>query len=507
MLTGTYQAPPKTAAGQLELNLRWAPEGKVLFRNIELKETDAPAPRKVRLAAINHRPRNSPGPQANLEAFGKLVEQAAGQKADIVCLPEGITVVGTKYKYADVAEPIPGPSTEFLGKLAAKDKLYIVAGLYEREGEAVYNTSVLIGRDGRLVGKYRKVCLPREEIDGGITPGTEYPVFDTDFGRVGMMICWDVHFPEVARELSARGAEVILMPIWGGNETLAKARAIENQVHLVASGYDFRTAIYNKAGDAVTKADADPAVLVTEVDLNDRLLWPWLGDWRPASGARARPGRMTSDRPLTARVGPVRNRRSRNPHFVVRTTPAGCHGLPTGARAKSRYTGRRSRGKRGPSTILPRAFTALHLNFASENNMPGKSRPTCPRTTDERPRVLSLHLQHRLHPQQHLAAHPHVPHRGAADDALPVGDAAPHGEDRRRAVVEQRGQAGDRGVFRGADPQVARDLAGAAVVLDVDRLRPRQEECQDAAADLRAPRATVAAVSQVLFTWITSLGE
>jgi predicted amidohydrolase len=280
VLTGTYQAPPKTAAAQLELNLRWAPEGKVLFRNIELKETDAPAPRKVRLAAINHRPRNSPGPQANLEAFGKLVEQVAGQKADIVCLPEGITVVGTKYKYADVAEPIPGPSTEFLGKLAAKDKLYIVAGLYEREGEAVYNTSVLIGRDGRLVGKYRKVCLPREEIDGGITPGTEYPVFDTDFGRVGMMICWDVHFPEVARELSARGAEVILMPIWGGNETLAKARAIENQVHLVASGYDFRTAIYNKAGDAVTKAEADPAVLVTEVDLNDRLLWPWLGDWR-----------------------------------------------------------------------------------------------------------------------------------------------------------------------------------------------------------------------------------
>jgi formylglycine-generating enzyme required for sulfatase activity len=84
----------------------------------------------------------------------------------------------------------------------------------------------LFGRDGQLIGKYRKVCLPREEIDGGITPGTEYPVFDTDFGRIGMMICWDVSYPEVARELAARGAEMILMPIWGGNETLAKARAI-----------------------------------------------------------------------------------------------------------------------------------------------------------------------------------------------------------------------------------------------------------------------------------------
>jgi predicted amidohydrolase len=158
--------------------------------------------------------------------------------------------------------------------------VYVVAGLYERDGKTIYNTSVLIGRDGKLAGKYRKVCLPREEIDGGITPGTDYPVFDTDFGRVGMMICWDVHFPEVARELSARGAEVILMPIWGGNETLAKARAIENQIHLVASGYDFPTVIYDRKGEVAAKGEKDPSVILTEVDLNDRTLWPWLGDWR-----------------------------------------------------------------------------------------------------------------------------------------------------------------------------------------------------------------------------------
>lgn len=280
VLTGTYQAPEKAAAARLELHLRWAADGRVTFRNARLAETAPPTPRKVRLAAVNHRPAKSPGPQANLEAFGKLVAKAADeQKADVVCLGEGITVVGTKFKYADVAEAVPGPSTEALGKVAAEHNVYVVAGIYERDGKAIYNTAVLIGRDGKLAGKYRKVCLPREEIDGGITPGSDYPVFDTDFGRVGLMICWDVHFPEVARELSARGAEVILMPIWGGNETLAKARAIENQVYLVASGYDFRTAIYDKAGEAV-KAEADPGVVVTEVDLNDRLLWPWLGDWR-----------------------------------------------------------------------------------------------------------------------------------------------------------------------------------------------------------------------------------
>jgi predicted amidohydrolase len=279
-VTGTYQAPAQATHAQLELHLRWAARGEVLWQRAELKETAPPAPRKVRLAAVNHRPQGGQSPQKNLEAFARLIDQAARQKADIVCLPEGITVVGTGKKYADVAEPIPGPSTKLLGQRAAKHKLYVVAGLYERAGKAIYNTSVLIGRDGKLLGKYRKVCLPREEIDGGLTPGKQYPVFDTDFGRVGMMICWDVHFPEVARDLAAQGAEVILMPIWGGNETLARARAIENQLYLVASGYDFKTAIFDQAGKSVAEAARDPAVIVVEVDLNRRRLWRWLGDWR-----------------------------------------------------------------------------------------------------------------------------------------------------------------------------------------------------------------------------------
>jgi predicted amidohydrolase len=280
VLVGAYQAPKKAAQAKLELHLRWAPKGDVTWRGIELLESSAPEPRVVRLATVNHRPRGSKTSEDNLDQFARLVDEAARQRADIVCLPEGITVVGTRQTYADVAERIPGPSTRFLGKVASKHRIYLVAGLYEREGTAVYNTSVLIGRDGALAGKYRKVCLPREEIDGGITPGTTYPVFDTDFGRVGMMICWDVHFPEVARELAARGAEVILLPIWGGNETLAKARAIENQIYLVASGYDFNSAIFDKAGATLAEASGDPAVLVTEVDLNERRIWPWLGDWR-----------------------------------------------------------------------------------------------------------------------------------------------------------------------------------------------------------------------------------
>ena len=291
-ISGTYTAPPDATGATLELHLRWAPEGQVLFRDTRFQPASPSEPRTVRLATIHHRPRNST-PDGNLIAFGALLDQAAAKQPDIVCLPEGITVVGTKSSYVDVAEPVPGPTTKILGEYAKKHDFYIVAGIYEQapDSEAVYNTSVLIDRQGELVGRYRKVCLPREEIDGGITPGTEYPVFDTDFGRVGMMICWDVHFPEVARQMASQGAEVILVPIWGGNEMLARARAIENQLYLVTSGYDFTSAIYDRKGEPLAVAEEDGDILVSEIDLNEREMWWWLGDWRSRIWREAPPPR------------------------------------------------------------------------------------------------------------------------------------------------------------------------------------------------------------------------
>ena len=124
------------------------------------------------------------------------------------------------------------------------------------------------------------MSLPDEEIDGGLTPGDHTPVFDTDFGRVGLMICWDSSFPEVARALASRGAEVLLMPIWGGQETLVRARAMENQVYVVASGYDFRTGIFDRRGERIADAVDDPEVVFAEIDLNEPTLWPWVRDWR-----------------------------------------------------------------------------------------------------------------------------------------------------------------------------------------------------------------------------------
>src|SRR5687767_9831811 len=189
-----YRVPENVRKAKIELVYRWDPDGVVHFAGTSFEKTTAPKPRIVKVAAIHHRPRNSKSSQENLVQFSGLIAKAADQKADIVCLPEGITLVGTDHDYISASEVVPGPTTEFLGKIARKYNLYIVAGILEKNGDTIFNTAVLIDRDGNLAGKYRKVSLPREEIDGGITPGNSFPVFDTDFGKIGLMICWDVTF-------------------------------------------------------------------------------------------------------------------------------------------------------------------------------------------------------------------------------------------------------------------------------------------------------------------------
>jgi len=198
----------------------------------------------------------------------------------VILLPEGITIIGTGKTFADVAETVPGPTTATLGELAKRHASYVVAGIYEREGEILYNTAVLIDRQGNLAGKYRKVYLPESEIEGGLTPGNDYPVFTTDFGKVGLMICYDVFYSDPAHALARQGAEIILLPIWGGDETLAKARAIENMVFLVTSGYDHPTYIMDPTGTRLASAPHNGDVAMATVDLTKRYWDQQLGDMR-----------------------------------------------------------------------------------------------------------------------------------------------------------------------------------------------------------------------------------
>ena len=107
-----------------------------------------------------------------------------------------------------------------------------------------------------------------------------YPVFKTDFGMLGLMICWDLQFPEPARALALKGAEIIQLPIWGGNELLARARAIENHVFLITSSYDMRTFIVDPTGAVLAEANAKEPVAHAELCLDRRIIQPWLGDMK-----------------------------------------------------------------------------------------------------------------------------------------------------------------------------------------------------------------------------------
>jgi predicted amidohydrolase len=272
------QAPRGATTVAVQLYLFNAPQSTVWWDDISLEQIPPPGLRKITIASINLRPRGTASAAESVQQFLNTIEETVHQKTDVILLPEGITVVGTGKQYADVAETIPGPTTVRLGELAKKHHSYVAAGIYEREGPAIYNTAVLVNRDGEVAGKYRKVYLPREEIERGLTPGNDYPVFHTDFGTVGLMICYDVFFADPARALATRGAEVILMPIWGGDETLGKARAIENRVFVAASGYDYPTYIMDPDGEILAGTRKDRTAAIATIDLNKRYLQPHLGD-------------------------------------------------------------------------------------------------------------------------------------------------------------------------------------------------------------------------------------
>ena len=166
-----------------------------------------------------------------LKAFEKALEFAGENHADLVLLPE--------YMNGEmVREPLSGPSAKLMSEQARKHRMY-VAGTIEREDKAhgkLYNTAMLHGRNGELMGTYDKIHLYGLELtDGPLTPGTTVPVFRTDFGKIGFVTCADIGHADVATSAVEQGAGILLFPNLGYNPAVARTRAAENGVWLLAS--------------------------------------------------------------------------------------------------------------------------------------------------------------------------------------------------------------------------------------------------------------------------------
>jgi hypothetical protein len=198
-MSGVYLAPKRATQMVVRLHLQWAANAEVRWANVTLAPVEAQPARKVRLATAHFRPMNGKSAEGNCRLYEPLIAEAGRQKADLIVLGETLTYAWTGKKFPEVAETIPGPSTEYFGTLAKRHNLYIVAGLVEREGHLIYNTAALIAPDGTLAGKYRKTALPRSEIDAGICPGHEYPDFETRM---------DSAQPLLARRFQARSRAV-----------------------------------------------------------------------------------------------------------------------------------------------------------------------------------------------------------------------------------------------------------------------------------------------------------
>lgn len=282
----TFRAPEKASSVMVELWLRCAKNGSVSFRDPRLVEVPAPPVRKVRVVTTKIS-RYGRTVAENLESMAEVLDRAGQERPDIILLTEAYLSRGVAAQPYEVAETVPGPATEVMAQTARRYKSYVIAGLIESDHGRIYNTAVLVDREGRIAGKYRKTHLPLAEVESGITPGSEYPVFDTDFGRIGILICWDFVFPETARILRLKGAEVVFLPIAGDPapghwDTVARARAMDNGVFLVTSiSQELASHIISPTGEVLAETREGLAAADLDLTKETRVWWMSVG---PAEG-------------------------------------------------------------------------------------------------------------------------------------------------------------------------------------------------------------------------------
>jgi predicted amidohydrolase len=223
-----------------------------------------------------------------LETAVDRLNQAASFQPDIACLPE-------LFARSD-AEPVPGPTSERLGEWARKHFCYVVAGVKKLSGGRTYNTAILLDRQGRLAGQYDKMYPTEGELQQGTSPGNpDPPVFDTDFGRIGIQICFDVNWWDNWKRLKEKGAKIIFFPAAYPAATQLSALALMNQYFVVSSAGTRDSRIYDITGRVLAVSGTYQHWAGAVLPLGRRLFEI---DFHVGSGRRPGPRRCWTRNPM-----------------------------------------------------------------------------------------------------------------------------------------------------------------------------------------------------------------
>lgn len=198
----------------------------------------------VRVVTVSQEGLRDNAPQARLAAALTRLDRAASFRPDIACLPESFT--------RGEPETVPGPTTERMSKWAAEHECYLICPMLTRDGDRTYNSAVLIDRQGRIAGQYNKIRPTENELRKGICPGAcDPPVFETDFGNIGIQICFDVNWHEQWLSLKDRGAKIVFFASAYPAARQVRTLAWLHQYYVVSATLSRTSSIYDVTGQTL----------------------------------------------------------------------------------------------------------------------------------------------------------------------------------------------------------------------------------------------------------------
>ena len=213
-----------------------------------------------------------PNPADTLKLGLSMLDAAGAQEADLVLLPEGFMAAGLPASEIPiVAEPLEGPSFQAIAERARRHSMYVVAGFYAAIDGKISNVSVLVDRSGRLVGTYSKRHPTEGEIENGVVPGAGVGIFDTDFGRVGLAICFDLNWQDLWQKMADAGAELVWwISAYEGGLPL-QAYAWMHQYNIVTSVWPYHARVIERTGRIVAQTSRWGRLAVHDLNLDKRL--------------------------------------------------------------------------------------------------------------------------------------------------------------------------------------------------------------------------------------------